>query len=88
MNDLISRAEAINFFLAKGMITAAVYVERLPSAKPERMRGKWIYGEDEYGIDGYHCDKCGFFVLWDYAHNFINYIEDYNFCPNCGAEMR
>lgn len=57
-------------------------------AQPERKRGKWIYGEDEYGIDGYHCDKCGFFVLWDYAHKFINYIEDYNFCPGCGADMR
>ena len=51
-------------------------------------KGKWIYGEDEYGVDGYHCDKCGFFVPWDYVHKFINYIEDYNFCPNCGADMR
>ena len=59
-----------------------------PSAQPERKMGKWIYGEDEYGIDGYRCDKCGFFVPWDYAHTFINYIEDYNFCPNCGADMR
>ena len=63
-------------------------LEKLPSAQPERKKGKWIYGEDEYGIDGYHCDKCGFFVPWDYAHTFINYIEDYNFCPNCGADMR
>lgn len=54
----------------------------------ERKNGEWIYGEDEYGIDGYHCDKCGFFVPWDYAHKFINYIEDYNFCPHCGADMR
>ena len=54
----------------------------------ERKTGKWIYGEDEYGIDGYHCDKCGFFVLWDYVHKFINYIDDYNFCPSCGADMR
>ena len=53
----------------------------------ERKTGKWIYGENEYGIDGYHCDKCGFFVPWDYVHKFINYIEDYKFCPNCGAKM-
>lgn len=63
-------------------------LKALPPAQPERKRGKWIYGEDEYGIDGYHCDKCGFFVPWDYAHKFINYIEDYKFCPNCGADMR
>lgn len=60
----------------------------MPSAQPKRKPGKWIYGEDEYGIDGYHCDECGFFVPWDYAHKFINYIEDYNFCPHCGADMR
>lgn len=60
----------------------------IPSAQPQRMRGKWTYGEDEYGIDGYHCDKCGFFVPWDYTHKFIDFIKDYHFCPNCGADMR
>ena len=63
-------------------------LRNLPSAQPQRMRGKWAYGEDEYGIDGYHCDKCGFFVPWDYTHKFINFIKDYHFCPNCGADMR
>ena len=63
-------------------------INALQAAQPQRIKGRWIYGEDEYGIDGYHCDKCGFFVPWDYAHTFINYIEDYNFCPNCGADMR
>lgn len=63
-------------------------IKALPSAQPQRMRGKWTYGEDEYGIDGYHCDKCGFFVPWDYTHKFINFIKDYHFCPNCGADMR
>ena len=62
-------------------------LRELPTVQPERKQGKWVYGEDEYGIDGYHCDKCGFFVPWDYAHKFINYIEDYNFCPHCGAKM-
>ena len=64
------------------------YQAGFKDAQPERKRGKWIYSEDEYGVDGYHCDKCGFFVPWDYVHKFINYIEDYNYCPNCGADMR
>ena len=63
-------------------------LRNLPSAQPQRMRGKWTYGEDEYGIDGYHCDKCGFFVPWDYTHKFIDFIKDYHFCPNCGADIR
>lgn len=93
MSDLISRQAAIERIdealgrVIKGPCGEKI-LARVPSAQPERKRGKWIYGEDEYGIDGYHCDKCGFFVPWDYAHKFINYIEDYKFCPGCGADMR
>ena len=93
--DLISRAMLLDYIHNEpiGKMLCDRYnldgvIKQLPSAQPERKRGKWIYGEDEYGIDGYHCDKCGFFVPWDYAHKFINYIEDYNFCPGCGADMR
>ena len=97
--DLISRAAVLEeladlywteerFLTFKDVDSVFDRIKALPSAQPERMRGKWIYGEDEYGIDGYHCDKCGFFVPWDYAHKFINYIEDYHFCPNCGADMK
>jgi DNA-directed RNA polymerase subunit RPC12/RpoP len=55
----------------------------------ERKMGKWIYGEDTIAdsVDGYRCDQCGFFVPWDYQHKSIDYIKDYNFCPNCGAKM-
>ena len=95
MSDLISRQAAIDevkqLYEWHDTVTEdrlINHLKRLPSAQPERKRGKWIYGEDEYGIDGYHCDKCGFFVPWDYAHKFINYIEDYKFCPGCGADMR
>ena len=94
-DDLISRQAAIDVVDAVWSVTgdknvAKVWdqIKDLPSAQPERNRGKWVYAEDEYGIDGYHCNQCGFFVPWDYAHKFINYIEDYHFCPNCGADMR
>jgi rubredoxin len=51
-------------------------------------KGKWIYGEHESAMcDGYRCDKCGFFVPWDYQHKFIDFIKDYNYCPSCGADM-
>ena len=95
--DCISRQAVIDAYgdwyveegTEEGFIgTVKQLLEGFPSAQPGRKRGKWIYGEDEYGIDGYHCDKCGFFVPWDYAHKFINYIEDYKFCPGCGADMR
>jgi len=59
----------------------------LPPAEPKR--GRWIYCEDSTAdcVDGYRCDQCGFFVPWDYKHKGIDFIQDYNFCPNCGAKM-
>jgi hypothetical protein len=88
--ELISKKAAIDEFYMDTCDTdrvawAETVLKRVPSAE---RKGHWIYGEDEYGIDGYHCDECGFFVLWDYAHKFINFIEDYHYCPNCGADMR
>lgn len=62
-------------------------IKELPSVQPERT-GKWIYGEHDIAMcDGYMCDKCGYFVPWDYQHKFIDFIKDYNYCPNCGARM-
>lgn len=60
--------------------------EAIAAIKAER-KGHWIYSENEYGIDGYHCDKCNSFVPWDYKRKSINFIEDYHYCPNCGARM-
>ena len=98
LNDTISRQAAIEALdkrfdsIPMEQTTEILLLRKdlrnLPSAQPQRMRGKWTYGEDEYGIDGYHCDKCGFFVPWDYTHKFIDFIKDYHFCPNCGADMR
>lgn len=60
MAELQGRASTKAEF--KGISKAWKRIKKLPSAQPQKMRGKWTYGEDEYGIDGYHCDKCGFFV--------------------------
>ena len=63
-------------------------IEDLPPIQPKR--GRWIYCEDSTAdcVDGYRCDQCGFFVPWDYKHKGIDFIQDYNFCQNCGADMR
>lgn len=62
-------------------------IEQFPPAEPKM--GKWIYCEDSTAdcVDGYRCDQCGFFVPWDYKHKGIDFIQDYNLCPNCGAKM-
>lgn len=69
---------------SKGMPNFSTAVE-----VADRPQGEWIYGEHDVAMcDGYRCDRCGFFVPWDYEHKFIDFISDYNFCPYCGADMR
>ena len=50
----------------------------LPSAQPERTKGRWI--------DDTYCDQCG----WtnEVESGFIGSVKGFHFCPNCGAEMR
>ena len=103
MGDLIERQEATDalrkmqtykLFSGDDMLLidqagAMTELMLLPPAELKRIRGKWIYGEDSIAdcVDGYRCDQCGLFVPWDYTHKSIDYIKDYNFCPNCGAMM-
>ena len=62
-------------------------IKSLPSA--DRPQGEWIYGEHDVAMcDGYRCNRCDFFVPWDYEHKFIDFINDYHYCPNCGARMK
>ena len=54
----------------------------------EQEEGKWIYGEDETGVDGWHCSECGFFEPWFYEFtDDIDFIRFYGFCPSCGRKM-
>ena len=53
------------------------YCKLVPSAQPERPKGKWIhYDEGDFDYD-YKCSNCGY-TVWD----------DSDFCPNCGYDMR
>ena len=53
------------------------WVEIQPTIEPERKKGKWIDKSDD--IDGAwnYCSVCG-----------EQAIDLYDFCPNCGADMR
>lgn len=98
--DLIRRQDAIYYVkqatigetdVMKAWVKAQTHLMRLPSAQPERERGKWII-KDNPGTGWYRvtCSECGedvtstapcigFYpnakVIWDY-------------CPDCGADMR
>lgn len=51
--------------------------------------GRWIYGENESGLDGIFCSECEHFVPWcyDYYDKSDDLINDNLWCPNCGARM-
>ena len=89
MQDLISRQAAIDAYgdwyveegTEEGFIgTVKQLLEGLPSAQPERKTGKWI---NEGRI--IRCNKCkiGYATVKG-----MKSALTYNFCPNCGADMR
>lgn len=81
-------------FFAKREVLADSYIDKAYDMaikaleEPEPKTGRWIYGKHDVAMcDGYWCDKCGFFVPWDYQHKSIDFIKDYHICPSCGARM-
>ena len=91
MSDLIDREEALECFHCWIDKHGDVHepdempeyqrIEALPSAQPMRKRGKWRRRLVDNGFNAdWHCSECG----WKTA------IEEhgYNYCPNCGADMR
>ena len=54
---------------------------RFPSAQPEREKGKWIVNETLI-----NCSVCKH-SAWS-RRTFENIVRGFNFCPNCGADMR
>ena len=53
-------------------------IENLPSAEPDRKKGNWIVKEEDWRkqLEFDECSECGFVTT-----------KQYNFCPNCGADM-
>ena len=92
MNDLISRQAAIDKMAElqgrastkaefKGISKAWKLIKKLPSAQPERKRGRWL-PDNRPGGGFWVCSECKF-PSEAFAADVL-----YKFCPNCGAEMR
>ena len=67
-------------------------VQMAVNALEERKTGKWIHTDTQagYDINGdlvwadmMKCETCGFEICAIQGH-----IAQYNYCPNCGADMR
>lgn len=59
-------------------------IETLPSAQPERKKGKWITRKD---VAPYRPD--GEITSWTYKCEYCGTLSrlKYNYCYNCGAKM-
>ena len=63
-------------------------IQLQPTIEPERKKGKWEFRSNPNIPGGMnpedaYCSKCGFHV----DVTCIDAIDEYNFCPNCGADM-
>lgn len=58
------------------------YLEQLPPAQPERIKGRWISADAIFGGEPFYCSKCG-----ENTRDTVMGKPRWNFCPNCGAEM-
>ena len=56
------------------------FIDNKPTIEPERKKGKWIKGVGENGITTSEFCSC---CRYENKH-----WCDWNFCPNCGADMR
>lgn len=92
-SDAISREDALRQFCYYdnldniGVDKVREILKKLPSVEPERPKGEWIEKDlDKFRKYSVTCNKCG----TEYIGNYDAYDEpsDFNFCPNCGADMR
>lgn len=54
------------------------FIEEQPTIEPERKTAKWIWSDEDAS---WKCENC------DCVFEEIDWKPEYNFCPNCGAEM-
>ena len=94
MSDLISRQEAIDeikeIYEWHDNVTKERIIEhfkQLPSAQPERKTGQLKY---ESAYNWFRCNVCRKIYPSEFMQYFdsCQYQPGFNFCPNCGADMR
>ena len=78
-------AEAIYRYLCDG-------IAECEDAEPERKRGEWeerktFYAGDKNPIEEWQSARCSICEKY-HTTPYMYFFDDFNFCPNCGAEMR
>ena len=95
MDDSISRQAAIDEI--KGIyewhdnVTKERIIEhfvRLPSVQPERPKGLWIETEEDLLDLKVNVKRCALCGATRPMKIFAKENYEFNFCPNCGADMK
>ena len=100
MDDLISRQDAVIALVGKGQASKRYKlgqiwelnfdeireaIAKVPSAQPERKKGKWMRQESDY----FWADICSECRVAYIGENYGMFNKPpVNYCPNCGAYMR
>lgn len=92
MDDLISRQAAIDLlkkwsdgysYIEVETNSAIKAFEEMPSAQPERKKGRWLLDNNCYYEIRYMCSECKL----PFHVETIMMKPSWRFCPNCGAIM-
>ena len=86
--DPFRLSEFYRFYELPNIAVSRENFEKMRPVEPKQKKGKWMYGENEFGNDGYYCSVCGNFVPWKYGEYDIDFIQEFLFCNKCGADMR
>ena len=63
-------------------------IDALPSAQPERKRGRCVWCSSPFRIEYYWIDREGNTASFQDEECHVVAAGIANFCPNCGADMR
>ena len=63
-------------------------IDNAPTVEPERKKGEWLEKayHDTDPIDEWQSAKCSACGKY-HTTPFVYYFDNFNYCPNCGAEM-
>lgn len=82
--DAYAAIEAMSNVTVLDKSAARRILTQLPTI--ERKIGHWVeIGDEPY--DEWECDVCGFVIDGSGCIDPLEYLNIYNFCPNCGSRM-
>ena len=79
INEALFSADFIKGFRCGAKRQFQADVEEIAKAKFDRPTGEWVWSDEDAS---WKCGRC------DCVFDEIDWKPNYNFCPNCGADMR